>query len=93
MQMNNGIEGRGENVNVASRISQVVQRGVVDAHRIEIGLDERAHIRREVPADSSPDVPAVIQIASRWTDRLRKSAANIEGEVLHFLRAHTAGDK
>ncbi len=84
-QVNHRIESCGEQVHVAAGNADRIECGGIDPEMVVADVDQRAHDRIEVPAESGGDVPAGVEIIAGASDAVDKSGADLSGNMRLFL--------
>src|ERR1700720_2478529 len=84
--MDDGIQCRGEDVNIATRKPKGIQFCRIDAERIEAEIDHRTDVWSEIVANPPLDVPSLVQIPSGVANRLSETCTNLKRKRRYFLR-------
>jgi hypothetical protein len=97
MEMPDRLEREGPRIDVASRKSvgqpQVTQRGLGDGERVILGFDHRAKARGEVVTHAALNIGAIVNVLGGVENRLRQSAAEVEGKPVECLSAQPGRDE
>src|SRR5689334_22742114 len=87
VSVDHGIQRHRPDIQISSRKSKVVQGSGVDVELVEVELAHQSHVRTEVIANATVEVPSGVESPARSADSLSESGADVERYWRCFLCA------